>query len=321
MAVAAPALLFSQEQKPLGAELFARADEASNIRTAETTPFRIKISFQVFNVTPEPVGGVFARLFVTQEKWRSETVMPPYQRTEWGSVNGYWRQRSTTVEPSPMRDIDRIIAYAMIMKQHKQIRWTGVKHKFLEDKPVTTVEGLFNGRAPWKYYFDDATGVLFRLDFFGGQARYEWSDFQPFGNKLFPRTMKVYEGDKLTIALHVDELVHVDNTDPKLLVHAAGAEQRPACEGMKFPQLVEATPVFVPAALRDTVRQTGSIPILTAMIGKDGLARDTAISRTSGSTVLDDAAVRAVKDYKWQPAMCGNDVVEIEIEFEPKMWW
>ena len=313
----APAALCA-EPAPIGADIFARADQVMNIRTGDTVPFKITIRFQVLNMAPQPVEGIFTRLYVSQEKWRSETVFGPYQRIEWGGVNGYWRERNTTAEPWAMRDIDRMIAYSYVLTQHKQIRWTGVKHTTTVDgKPVTAVEGLW-GRVPWTYYFDDTTGVLVRLDFANGRGAYEWSDFQPFRSKLFPRTMKMFQAGKVIMLLHVDELVKLENPDSLLLVHSAGAEQRPNCVGMKFPVLTDETPSFVPPGLRDVVRQ-GRIPVLTAMIGKDGRAHDTAISRTSGNDALDAAAMEAVKGYKWQPAMCGNDPVEIEIEFCPKM--
>ena len=55
--------------------------------------------------------------------------------------------------------------------------------------------------------------------------------------------------------------------------------------------------------------------VLHVMVGKDGKPRDISITR-SIDKAFDDAAIRAVRRWKFEPAKCDGEPIEVEIMVE-----
>lgn len=302
----------------IGADVFARASLAQDIRLGDTLPFKLAIRIKLLGLQGGDVSGLYARLYESDQKWRAELVIPPYKRAEWGGVGGYWREREAAMEPAPIRELDRLIAYAVVIKQHSEIHFTAAHDGKHQDKPVDIVEGKWMDRADWKYFFDKSNGVLLRIEF--PASRFEYSDFQPFGNKLFPRRLQAYHRDQLVIDAQVSELTHIENSNPVLYAHASGAELHPTCEGLKWPEPLQRQDGLMPAsmALRHLSGDAVAV-VVTGVVGIDGKFHNSAVSRSAGDKDADERALDVIRSWTFRPAMCGNDPVELEVEMAVRL--
>ncbi len=71
-----------------------------------------------------------------------------------------------------------------------------------------------------------------------------------------------------------------------------------------------------PPAYPETARQRGieGTVILLVRVGRDGEVRDVAVSKGSGSALLDEAALEAVRRWRFHPASLGSLPVESFVE-------
>jgi TonB family protein len=299
-----------------GAAEFSRASQVEDLRLG-SPPFKLTIKFSLPGVSGNP-SGIYAREYDVAQRWREELVVPPYKRTEWGGPGGYWRERDAPSEPSIIRSLDRLITYALIIKQHSEITFTGVKHGKLEGKPVNIVEGKWRGNVDWKYYFDDSTNLLLRIEF--PNSYYAYSNFQPFGNKLFPRSLQMYVRGTLVIDAKVTDLADASQSDPSLFVPSSQAEFHPACENMRWPEVIEKQDGLLPASAAAHYLAGDSVIVrTTAIVDTSGTVKDPAIARTSGNADVDRTAIDVVRNWKYKPAMCGNDPLALEIEIPVRL--
>lgn len=305
----------SQSSIP-GAAEFSRASQAEDLRLG-SPPFKLTIKFSLPRISGNP-AGIYAREYDAAQRWREELVVPPYKRREWGGPGGYWREREATSEPSVIRSLDRLITYALIIKQHSEITFTGVKHGKMDGKPISIVEGKWQGNVDWKYYFDDSTGVLLRIEF--PNSYYAYSNFQPFGSKLFLRSLQMYMRGTLVIDGDVIELADASQADPKLFVPSAKAEFHPACENMRWPEVVEKQDGILPASVAAHYLPGDYVIVgTTAVVDTNGTVTDPAIARTSGNADIDRTAIDVVRNWKYKPAMCGNEPLALEIEIPVRL--
>lgn len=299
-----------------GAAEFNRASQVEDLRLGGP-PFKLTIKFTLPGVSGNP-AGIYAREYDAAQRWREELAVPPYKRTEWGGPGGYWRERDAPSEPSVIRNLDRLITYALIIKQHSEITFIGVKHGKLEGKAVNIVEGKWQGNLDWKYYFDEATGALLRIEF--PNSYYAYSNFQAFGSKLFPRSLQMYARGTLVIDGDVIELAEAPQADPRLFVPSAKAEFHPACENMRWPEVVEKQDGILPASVAAHYLPGDYVIVgTTAIVDTNGTVKDPAVARTSGNADIDRTAVDVVRNWKYKPAMCGNEPFTLEIEIPVRL--
>ncbi|MGY0611701.1 energy transducer TonB [Luteimonas sp. A501] len=75
--------------------------------------------------------------------------------------------------------------------------------------------------------------------------------------------------------------------------------------------LTRVQPVYPPAAYRD--RAQGTV-LVSAVVGTDGRPGDVTIVSRSGSRDLDLAAIEAVREWTFQPAISGGEPVSSTVE-------
>jgi len=82
--------------------------------------------------------------------------------------------------------------------------------------------------------------------------------------------------------------------------------------GITWPVVIDRTPPAYPRTAREN-NWEGSV-LLDALILPDGTVGDLRVERSSGYGLLDAAALEAVKDWRYQPALKGNTPVACRIK-------
>ena len=170
-----------------------------------------------------------------------------------------------------------------------------------EEQCVRTADGSDER----KYCFNPQTGELRKLADRPWNVTYEYSDYQPFGAKSFPRLIRVVrDGGGVFVEIHIDELEPVNELDLRAFLPVKGSKQHhiaARCEGIERPKLQKMVrPEFPKEA--EAAGLTGVVR-LYAEIGADGVPRGMWPVNAS-VPVLRDAAIEAVKQWRYQPQIC-----------------
>jgi TonB family protein len=155
----------------------------------------------------------------------------------------------------------------------------------------------------------EAGGLLRNVQLQAENTTYQYSDYMKFGEKWFPKTLKVTTRGRLVVDAKLDELAAEDAPYPGLFVPPAGAREGEGCQSPVPARLIEKVqPSYPPLARQE--RRSGTVT-LYARIASDGTVQDLRVIETAGRD-LDDAALSAVKQWKYVPFMCGDHAVAQE---------
>lgn len=147
----------------------------------------------------------------------------------------------------------------------------------------------------------------------GRKLRVEYMDFQKFGDKLFPRQMRVYQNGEQVLEVKVAALDQLPDATLAHFDHAANAHLMAICDrwGESTPAK-KITPRYPPDALRD--HQEGTVT-LYATLAADGSV-DQLKLLDSGGTAFDTASMQAVRQWVYPPLTCGARPLPSEIEVQ-----
>jgi TonB family protein len=109
--------------------------------------------------------------------------------------------------------------------------------------------------------------------------------------------------------IKISELTSPAQFSPETFTPPIGVPGRPGCMNPKLPRLVERQAPVYPQSARQQ-RREGTVAFDT-IIGMDGLPR---FQRVVESTYpdLEDSSKRAVSQWRYEPAICNGQPVEIE---------
>ncbi|MBI4254559.1 MAG: energy transducer TonB [Candidatus Rokubacteria bacterium] len=110
---------------------------------------------------------------------------------------------------------------------------------------------------------------------------------------------------------------------------AASASPAPAADVILLPPIeIRAAQPLVPAAYRHTPlppypaaareRRLEGMVLLSVLVGRSGRVVDASVAASSGSALLDDVAVAAVRTWTFVPARRGARAVESVVEIPVK---
>jgi TonB family protein len=138
-----------------------------------------------------------------------------------------------------------------------------------------------------------------------------YSDYQKFGDKVFPHLVRCYDDGKPTLELRVLELDVANNFGPDLFARPDGALETENCQGFPKPPKAVYTPDPAPPR-----RETPKDPVVLLLkVGEDGKPREIKVAR-SVDKAFDSAAMDAVRRWRFEPAMCEGKPIETQINVE-----
>jgi len=145
------------------------------------------------------------------------------------------------------------------------------------------------------------------------RLRVEYLDFQKFGEKLYPRQMRVYQNGRQVLEVKVVELDQLPNATPAHFDHAATARLIAVCDRWEGnPPTKKVQPQYPPEARRD--HQQGTVTLYAALAA-DGSVDQLKLLESAG-TALDNASMQAVRQWVYPPLTCGARPLPSEIEVQ-----
>jgi TonB family protein len=141
--------------------------------------------------------------------------------------------------------------------------------------------------------------------------RFEYSDYDKFGERQFPHSMRVLENKRSVREARVEDLSVLAAEKPGFFAHSQDAQRISGCDSPEPEKVVKKVPPHYPSEARAAYVQGTNL--MYVMVAEDGTVSNVRVLQTAGAA-LDDASVFALKQWTYRPAMCGANPVPIETE-------
>src|SRR5437867_6668751 len=180
--------------------------------------------------------GDYLLVWVSEARWREEITFPGYQRIRIGEAGRYWQRRTANFESDRIFQLAQAIDFVPRLLRNAQSTSGKAKGRKRQGKHVNCAAVRPKDYADQEACFSADQGTLVREDLPRGESdgqseisTREYSDFVSFGEKLFPRSIRVLAGHKPIITISVDELTPQTGLAPSVFVVPAGVEAWQSC--------------------------------------------------------------------------------------------
>lgn len=261
------------------------------------------------------VNGTYELLWNGPDQWREAIRVPGYTEVQTGGKGTIWLQRSVDFIPVSIYTIRQALGFGSSIGSPQspslvQLALTprdtiAKTTKRKEDGNRLTCFKIENDQKhSWELCVNDASDILARPSFMFADR-----NLQPVGAKIFPRLLTLYRGAEIVAKVKVGELSSPAQFPPDTFTPPAGVAPEAGCMNPSLPHLVKREQPEYPESARIRGRQgTVSFDVL---IGKDGVPRFRRLIESAGAD-LDDSSRRALSLWRYDPAMCNGQPVQVE---------
>ena len=304
-----PGTVLASKPKPQPKALMLRAQKLTDVRAKGSPPFRLQGDVTIFHTRHGNIEGTYTLIWQSPEKWRETISLPGYIQVRLLDGNKMWRQRSSPIIPLQVFRVQRALNYGNWLRSLPGEKFEEIKSRkkkgirqwcFDNSVPHTGVEATL--------CFDSALGVL--LSHAGSSSTTTLSDYESWGNKVFPRTIMVFIGKRRIAEFKVVQLRSLSQPSVGTFSPPAGATESSGCQNPEPPRrLNEILPRYPRFAAREQI--TGTVRLL-AKIGVDGKVHNPHVEDSPGK-ILSAPALKAIQNGTYQPATCHGTPVPLEI--------
>jgi hypothetical protein len=228
----------------------------ANLRAQDSRPFLLRLEIHVTHLSTKPLDGLYDEIWRSPSTWQRQISFPGFAQQEVGDSEGRWLARNLDFRPHAVYLLSRAVETKPVSLQpDEQIKKVfdqkkdGLELHCADFKRGTLERTLcFNSAGPM--VSDEYN------EFDGRRLRVEYIDFQKFGEKLFPRQMRVYQNEEQVLEVKVVALDQLTDATPAHFDHAANAHLISVCDRWGERPAKKVTPQYPLEALRN--HQTGN---------------------------------------------------------------
>jgi TonB family protein len=304
---------FASKQENEAAALIEHAKRLSDIRAEGAPPFRMVLDLKIINDDGSVTDGRYTEIWVSKKKWRKETEVGGFRRIQIAAGRNLWLRDNTTVVPQQIGAIASISDFSRLRSE----AWKSRKDRDINGIGVHCLENSVQS-ATWALCFEKVGGTLYAEE---TPPLHSWtgssnrvclhSDYQKFGEYTVARSFECQEDKRLKLQARVVDLTIYTDQDPTLFVPPEGAKESLNCLGSPKPPSVihNVGPTPQPAFHgRNTV-------MISLVVGTDGIPHDLKVTSPPNHG-YDEAALDAVQQWRYKPATCDGEPMEVQIVVE-----
>jgi TonB family protein len=301
--------LGAQTVQDRGEAMLSRARAVSDIRHKDAPAFRLKVEFSFLGDDLEQKKGTFTEWWVSTDKWRRETESGGARHLEIGGPYKIWLHDTGDELPEQVKRLPSLVAITPP---------PGNKQQFDSIIPLTTnkpeiecaitIDSIRKEKGA--FCFHTTSGVVIqKIEAFAmgrrvADYRCDYGGFREFGEQTYPREMACrIEGHQKLEARVVDLSAQV-SMDPGLFTPPVDAVEVDTCPGK-----------FKMADPKSTLLNVNSLTKGTVTVGfvidVKGNTQNVRVVHSAGEK-LDDRAVKGVRSWRFSPATCDGDPIQVK---------
>lgn len=313
-----PKCAIAGEKEDKSLALIQKARALSDIEEQGSPPYQITGEVRFFGFAHGEVTGRYSMIWVSDKQFRSELSAPGFTYAFGRTEDKSWRFRASNPLPIRVLQFDR--GNAPFRKLYENLRPSakvrlGIHERRQAGRKVQCIDEEIESDMLRSSCIDPESGLA--VSFADRLARYEFSDFQPWGGKQFPTTTRVFDQDHLVVESHFT-IQAPTNVTAEAFQPLPGAEIKEAFSCKEKPQkqdqdgsrIKSVNPIY---PLESKNRREEGTVAFHAIISEKGTVDWLQVIRSAGPR-LDAAAMEAVRQWQYRPyEVCGHPV-EVETE-------
>jgi TonB family protein len=304
------------DDKSAGKELIDKARRVSDIRADGAPAFRMEGTFKI---TPRNGGerteGTYTEVWVSNRKWRREVQTSSFHRIAIRSNAARWLADAGTDRPEPALHAPLTLLFRNGVPDPEV---SGTSERQLNSAKVPCVESGLRWNKNTDCMDPDTGAFLLRetsFDAFNGGSsavRHScvYSEYEKFGDKIFPKFVRCSNSPGEDIELTVTKLIVESSPEQALFVRPPSAIETMDCERTTPPQVVSNPDPEYPAHHKET-----ATVVLSTVVGENGSPKDLQVVRSAGND-FDQAAMNAARRWRFKPSTCDGTAIPARIDIE-----
>jgi TonB family protein len=326
LALVPAAQAHGKQHKVTAVQVFLDAANRTDLRSTGSPPFEL-LSDITLDIRGTRLNGNYLLLWVSPDQWREEVVFPGYLRIKVKTASGIWLHRSLNYEVPSVVDLDNAINFGEQLRRYAKLHpgkfkirralGTGVEcSRVHTDGFVHQVDDFVHLDASDEdFCFSSGQPVLNTVLFPKGATlapnltSIEYSDFVPFGAKLYPHTIRLFSQNDPFLTLSVERLASLVQPRAADFAPPQDALFEATCtDPVKLKLLNQVLPVYPSgeAAAGHTARV-----ILYVLIAADGSVKRAHVVFPAPPD-FDAAALAAVRQWRFRPESCSGKPTALE---------
>lgn len=292
------------------AKYLEKAWEISDIRAVGMPVFRMEGKIRIWGKEDAPAEGKYLLIWTPVGKWREEIAFNGYSRVRVGEDHQFWQVRSSDFEYRSIFDLENTLDFRQYLRIQEGDKFSKAHREKISGAEVDCVKSLSSRGEMRTLCFDSTMGTLVRVDMDGdssqGPSRVgskEYSQFQNWAGKSYPRTLRDFNGKQLVVEVLLDEIKTLPDIPPSLFAVPKDATRWAHCPNdPKIKIKTRVQPQYPPPAR--TSRMQGTVAFY-AQIEEDGKVSHLHVLNSAGA-VLDQAAAQGVSQWVYEPPVCAG---------------
>jgi TonB family protein len=281
------------------------------LNRTRASPYRLEASFTFARPDSEAIRGSYKLTWISAERWRREISVSNFQELAVGGKNKKWIQRSLAVQPLLVHRLNSAVEFLQSLGLDEGDKVTKVSEQKRNGSTLQCVASKSSLGLERTFCFDPGTGALASVH--NGAWLFEYSEAQKHGARLVPTRIRVSEDGRLRVQVEVEHIGDPNPADDGLFAAPAHAQEWADCEKPLTGKLVQRVAPEYPDRARQS-HQEGTV-VLYDVISTDGRLESIKIIQTAGAA-LDQAAMDAVKQWKYAPTTCAGVPIRVEGEIQ-----
>jgi TonB family protein len=315
----------SEEDQFALRNIFERARNLSNLRAKGTRGFYLEGDVRIWMKKDSPSQGKYQFLWTPEGKWKEEITFKDYKRVRVGDGERFWQVRSQETESNWIFQLDWLMRIGWRLNVEKGDKLKRLHPEKIEGMDAECIKGVSANGSSETFCFQANSGELLRYTPEKNSSEVPWrvqwreySQFQQWGDKSFPRTLRGYNGKHLIIELKLDETASAPQLAPNFFDAAKDATVWDDCPDRAAWKVKERKQPAYPQSAR--ARGVQGTVVLYAIIEEDGHLSNVRIVQSAG-TELDQSAVNSVSQWRYERTdSCARSRGRTEIQIDIMFW-
>jgi len=295
---------------------------ASALTAPNQKPFELLIRFTTPGLRGGTVAGTYHYLWLNPSQWREESAIANFQELRVGGEQKFWQLSNTPSQPTAVAQLQDMLDILMHgFPANDSLKPSGSFTRPIngDSEDCLISKDKHESRTVCR---DHASHALLRTmidvhgfsgNFLKLPTRTEYSHYREFQGKEFPGELKYWVGSSLRVDATVEKLQPLGTLNGALFVPPSDAQEMHGCGGFSTPpQAIYAPDPGPPSGPHHSA---AAVAVLDMRLGADGLVHFVAVQHSSG-TSFDREAVRAAKQWRFNPATCDGEPVPMEINLD-----